>query len=270
LHLADGVLNRRRYVIRLRVETDQFLLSCNTIETFLDWLEALSAAINLALPLEERSLPRFRVVPRRYVPRLAATRQRSATQQEAAASDLSSRSPRRRAISNLEGGRGLRNVGGISADVQLSRATEVERLFGNIAGGGYTRGIDPRGSSSTICSDPLSRQLSVSSASANDPLHSTLEPDSPQEHNQETQQNDGKWCPPHRWTMARDIWYAHRCTTVLCGDAPRQSDLIIKDGKRWKIDWAEERLILLKEKAPRLPKYGEITKVGSVRAQGSD
>jgi hypothetical protein len=45
----------------------------------------------------------------------------------------------------------------------------------------------------------------------------------------------------------------------LCGDTPRQSDLIIKDGKRWKIDWAEERLIPQKKKAPRLPKYGEIT-----------
>ncbi|KAH0555989.1 hypothetical protein GP486_006070 [Trichoglossum hirsutum] len=267
LHLADHVLNRRRYVIRLRVETDQFLLACNTIETFLDWLEALSAAINLALPLEERSLPRYRVIPRRYIPRLTATRQQPATQQEAITSNLSSRSPRRRAMSNLEESHGLRNVGGRSTDAQLSQSAEAERLLENIASLGFVDGIRLRGSSSAISSSGLpSSYPSVSSARTNSPAYSTSESDSPQERRQETQQNDGKWCPPHRWTMARDIWYAHRCTTVLCGDAPRQSNLIIKDGKRWKIDWAEERLIPLKEKPPRLPKYGEITKSGWVRA----
>lgn len=56
---------KRHFAIRLRVQTVQFLLSCRTLEVFLDWLEALSAAIDLSPSLEERFLPRYQTLPRR-------------------------------------------------------------------------------------------------------------------------------------------------------------------------------------------------------------
>jgi len=56
---------RRHFAIRLRVQAVQFLISCRTLEPYLDWLEALSAAINVSPSLEERSLPRYRTLPRR-------------------------------------------------------------------------------------------------------------------------------------------------------------------------------------------------------------
>jgi len=55
---------QRQYTIRLRVQAEQFILSCPNLEVFLDWLEALSAAIDLAPSLEERSLPQHRTLPR--------------------------------------------------------------------------------------------------------------------------------------------------------------------------------------------------------------
>jgi hypothetical protein len=58
------VSNRKNHVIRIRAETDQFLLSCQRIETFVYWLHALTAAMDLALPLDERELPRDFSVPR--------------------------------------------------------------------------------------------------------------------------------------------------------------------------------------------------------------
>ncbi|KAI9806249.1 MAG: hypothetical protein M1825_006364 [Sarcosagium campestre] len=56
---------KRPYVIRIRAETDQFLLSCDDTNTFIHWLESLNVAIGLALPLEERSLPPNETIPRR-------------------------------------------------------------------------------------------------------------------------------------------------------------------------------------------------------------
>ncbi|KAL2679270.1 hypothetical protein Neosp_010037 [[Neocosmospora] mangrovei] len=48
---------KRRYVIRLRVETEQFLISCCELSTFVKWLDWLNAAINVAAPIEDRDFP---------------------------------------------------------------------------------------------------------------------------------------------------------------------------------------------------------------------
>ncbi|CAI4219191.1 unnamed protein product [Parascedosporium putredinis] len=56
---------KRRHVIRVRAEADQFLLSCVELSTFLKWLESLFAAIDVAAPLDERDFPETRAFPRR-------------------------------------------------------------------------------------------------------------------------------------------------------------------------------------------------------------
>ncbi|KAM0284997.1 hypothetical protein ACHAQH_001686 [Verticillium albo-atrum] len=50
---------KRRNVIRLRLETDQLLLSCLEPATFVRWLDAFFAAIAVAAPLDERSAAHF-------------------------------------------------------------------------------------------------------------------------------------------------------------------------------------------------------------------
>ncbi|KAK3356834.1 hypothetical protein B0T25DRAFT_603461 [Lasiosphaeria hispida] len=55
---------KRRYVIRSRAEENQFLLSCFELGTFVSWLDGLSAAINIAAPIDERDFPRDQTVPR--------------------------------------------------------------------------------------------------------------------------------------------------------------------------------------------------------------
>ncbi|KAK6605337.1 ph domain-containing protein [Botrytis cinerea] len=59
---ADYV--KKHYVIRVRAEADQFLLSCVKIETFVTWLQSLFTAINLSMPLDERQIPRDQSIPR--------------------------------------------------------------------------------------------------------------------------------------------------------------------------------------------------------------
>src|SRR4051812_16887175 len=51
-------MHRRRYVIRVRAETDQFLLSCVELSTLIKWLENLFAAIDVAAPIDDRDFPR--------------------------------------------------------------------------------------------------------------------------------------------------------------------------------------------------------------------
>ncbi|KAK4661726.1 uncharacterized protein QC763_707120 [Podospora pseudopauciseta] len=55
---------KKRYVIRLRVETDQFLLSCFELSTFVTWLDRFYAAFNVAAPIDERDFPRDYSIPR--------------------------------------------------------------------------------------------------------------------------------------------------------------------------------------------------------------
>ncbi|KAF5617229.1 PH domain protein [Fusarium tjaetaba] len=55
---------KKRYVIRLRVETDQFLISSVELSTFNAWLDGLNAAISVAAPMEDWDFPRDMSVPR--------------------------------------------------------------------------------------------------------------------------------------------------------------------------------------------------------------
>jgi hypothetical protein len=60
-HLFEPV---REHAIRLRLETDQFLICPQTQESMLLWVESLCAAIDISSPLEDRSEPRYRSLPR--------------------------------------------------------------------------------------------------------------------------------------------------------------------------------------------------------------
>ncbi|OJD35358.1 ph domain-containing protein [Diplodia corticola] len=55
----------REHVMRLRLEADQFLLCAAEQEGMLDWIENLCAAVDISPPLEDRSEPRYRSLPRR-------------------------------------------------------------------------------------------------------------------------------------------------------------------------------------------------------------
>ncbi|KAK7935420.1 pleckstrin-like domain-containing protein [Apiospora marii] len=73
---------RRRYVIRVRAETDQFLLSCVELPSFVLWLDALSAAINVAPVIDEREFPKDQSLPR-------VTRSAASSRDTTASSDSS-------------------------------------------------------------------------------------------------------------------------------------------------------------------------------------
>ncbi|KJA15594.1 hypothetical protein HYPSUDRAFT_148918 [Hypholoma sublateritium FD-334 SS-4] len=55
---------KRRNVIRVRVEGEQFLLQADGVEMVVEWIEALQAAANIALDLDVRPMPRGPIFPR--------------------------------------------------------------------------------------------------------------------------------------------------------------------------------------------------------------
>ncbi|KAI9886748.1 MAG: hypothetical protein M1823_001457 [Watsoniomyces obsoletus] len=55
--------HKRPLVMRVRAEGEQFLLSCTDLEVFVTWIEALSTAIGIALPIDQRTYPRYRTLP---------------------------------------------------------------------------------------------------------------------------------------------------------------------------------------------------------------
>ncbi|OCL09049.1 hypothetical protein AOQ84DRAFT_29385, partial [Glonium stellatum] len=61
-HLFEPV---REFVMRLRLETEQLLLCCPTQAGLLTWLDRLCAAVDISPPLDDRSEPRIRSLPRR-------------------------------------------------------------------------------------------------------------------------------------------------------------------------------------------------------------
>ncbi|PWZ00257.1 hypothetical protein BCV70DRAFT_107489 [Testicularia cyperi] len=56
---------KRRHVVRVRAEGEQFLLQTRSDRHVVDWIEALQAATNVSMDLEKRQMPKFITLPRR-------------------------------------------------------------------------------------------------------------------------------------------------------------------------------------------------------------
>ncbi|KAI9823886.1 MAG: hypothetical protein M1832_002203 [Thelocarpon impressellum] len=377
------------FVIRVRVEADQFLLSCSMVQTFLYWLECLNAAIDLAPPLDERCLPRQRTIPIR--------RRRRTQVQTGTGTDRSTEQVRRLlwggppstparnrpdretnevglAVSGRANGEpdvqrpsssmqvvvsGLRDVfrsqspgekspekskwrwsiGSIAsvstraagvkravlresnsiASLRAGVTRAVLRESNSIASlrAGVTRAVIREQNSiaslrAGMTAAVLREQSSIASLRAGmtgallreqnsiASLRAVVEmgwptprwgrsaaqqmvdaydgvPEMPahrltaanhmalQNSNGEGRlvrpsSSEGKWCPSHNWTYARHVRYARRCMTNLWSNAPRQSDIIVKDGKRWKIRWDLGELVLYDPE--KLPGYDDAEERG--------
>ncbi|KAI0087385.1 hypothetical protein BDY19DRAFT_955503 [Irpex rosettiformis] len=62
--LASDYLKRKN-VIRVRMEGEQFLLQARDVPAVIDWIEGIQAATNIALDLDERPMPKGPIFPRR-------------------------------------------------------------------------------------------------------------------------------------------------------------------------------------------------------------
>jgi len=219
---------KKRYVIRVRAETDQFLLSCSKIETFVHWLQSLFAAIDIAPPLDTRPLPRDYSIPR--------TRRRRAT---CATS-----------VTNVE-----RNATLIREQYEIMR-----RQYPGLIAGPAPAGGEPTINAETWTSTPLPITHSQTVPAPVQPFSSytptaestqgscldrirtqpttALPPTAASEANPSLSPETGKWRPEHKWSAMYDLMYAKQCLAILTSRSPRKSDIVIMQGKQWVVDWA--------------------------------
>ncbi|KAI5465533.1 hypothetical protein BGZ63DRAFT_411095 [Mariannaea sp. PMI_226] len=224
---------KRRYVIRIRAETDQFLISCIELSTFIKWLEGLFAAIDVATPLDDRDFPRDMSIPR--VQRLRWFRGQDPTPTTLDLSELEAEDRREEGNPpQLE--RRMSNVSTLvpsEAPVQLEpEIPELPEL------------PELPGPSDPVQPPPrfdLTHRLSTTS-------YPTFEIDP----------GSGKWFPEHRWSNAHDMLYAKLCYSNLLFRSPRKSNYIISQGKQWYVDWRTGRMVRVLP-----PEYGESNYFGA-------
>jgi len=92
---------KRRHVVRVRAEGEQFLLQTRSDRHVVDWIEALQAATNVSMDLEKRQMPKFITLPRRRRRRRRAADGTTITAEEQEARDLAE--AQRRSIAEAGG-----------------------------------------------------------------------------------------------------------------------------------------------------------------------
>lgn len=218
---------RRRYVIRLRAESDQFLLSCVELKTFVNWLDNIFAAIVVAAPIDERDFPRDQSIPR--VQRIRWLRGQI-PRAEDNATGFQRLGPRRSSVASVGGND--QNIGGDGDDMNGGRGSVLEEdqpIEEDVYEGPMA------GPSSRMDQHPVVGRLSTTSYP-----------------NEAIDAETGKWAPRQAWSITHDHLYAKLCFSVLLFKSPRKSNYVIAKGKQWFVDWASGRMIRVLP-----PAYGE-------------
>jgi len=209
-------------VIRIRAETDQFLLSCVEISTFVNWLDLLFAAIAVAPPIDERDFPRDQSIPR--MQRIRWLRGQYPRQGDSSTGfqRLNARRPSMASSSNDQEedddeGQGV-------GDQTIQEGEDQPAA----------------GPSRTDSQQPVAGRLSTTSYP-----NESINPDT------------GKWEPRHPWTIQHDQLYAKLCFSVLLFKSPRKSNYVVSKGKQWYVDWQTGRMVRVLP-----PGYGEVEPLG--------
>lgn len=224
----------REHVIRLRLETEQFLLCVSTQEEMLDWVEKLCAAIDISLPLEDRSEPRYRSLPRR------SRRQRllDGGRVGEILEDLSNLDIGQRIIAEQE--RIIQQLYPHLADSNSSEQVQESNNQPNAA----TRGMDPE----TDDLDPEDARFPSARRTAS---HSDESEDRPSSSATMESSADPKNSPPHRHSSSQALRYRRRCAPVLLSSSPRVSDVVYSGGQRMRINVREHILVTYTSHPPR-------------------
>jgi hypothetical protein len=249
----------REWIIRLRVEAEQILLAFDTQSEMLDWVEDFCAAIDISLPLEDRSDPRYRSLPRR--------------------------NRRQRQLEGLEDAQPT-SLAALSERLVLQQARILEALYPNLGGGAASGGVlpslqdsaDPDNEMEALeaTNSALRRMQSSEADAANqDPDSDDLDPAdvteafdmsrantrAGQRYSHTSQDSntgssstsfDPKVSPrPRPLSLSALIRYRRRCAPIMSHDSPRASDILLVDGLRYRIDNKRERLAAFEISPPR-------------------
>ncbi|USP82806.1 uncharacterized protein yc1106_10080 [Curvularia clavata] len=225
----------REHPIRLRLEFEQFLLCPASEESMLDWIESFCAAIDISSPLEDRSEPRYRSLPRR------SRRQRVL--------DAAQIGDNLESLSNMEAGRRL-----IAEQEQIMR-----QLYPNLAGTREQSASRHSPSADAELDDFDPEDVRFPTREAADPLtrissqgHDQADEDQPDSQSS----SDHKSMAPVAPTPAQTMRYRRRCAPVLLASSPRVSDVVFAKGQRFRISVKAHMLVDYATHPPRYDAHG--------------
>ncbi|KAF2717132.1 hypothetical protein K431DRAFT_277526 [Polychaeton citri CBS 116435] len=229
-----------QHIMRLRVETDQILLAGSNEERIHSLINAISAGIDIAPVLDERSIPKICTVPRRR-------RRREAGSVNVHDPSVISEQERimREMFPNLLGRRtnesgSETSTSQVVANPQLPPVPEDEDLDLSAMredGGACTTTLSRSESNGERAIRPSASRTTTSST-----VNSTFSDDMMYVTNPANFNASGKWEPVHARSPAQIQRYIRRCMPILPADAVRASDVLISNGKRLKINWCMEVL----------------------------
>lgn len=225
-HLFEPV---REHAIRLRVETEQLLLCAPTQEAMLDWIEAFCAAIDISSPIEARSEPRYRSLPRR--------------------------NRRQRILDGAQLGEHLDNLSSLDAGRRIIAEQEriIRQLYPQLGGG------REMGNVTTVTATADAEFDEFDPEDVRFPTRNGLTRVSSQDDEEEppsTASSDSKNASVIRPSPSQALRYRRRCAPVLLSSSPRVSDVVICDGKRMRINVKEHSLVEYTSHPPRYDAHG--------------
>jgi hypothetical protein len=269
-HLFDIV---KRYFIRLRLEGEQILFRVETSEDRSRWIDRLCAAVDIAPPIDDRTEPKYHTLPRRR-------RRRQPPAGAGGNNDAagpSNTGERNAVVMDLQTGfpvlaeqdTRLQRMATVDADpdnteidnclafagVDMSEAlpperpsrisSDFRRMFSRRA---MSNNVNQEVTSPTSPTTPLSTTVSQTVEAQREPLPlpklntkvpARMYPD-----------DFVKWQPQFYIDSAQQIRYRRHCMPSLLYNSKRANDVILHQGKRWKIDWMQERLVPWPEAPP--------------------
>jgi hypothetical protein len=244
LHETDPQLFEpvREHAIRLRLEFEQFLLCPSTEEGMLDWVESFCAAIDISAPLEDRSEPRYRSLPRR--------------------------GRRQRILENAQFGENLESLTSLEAGRRIIAQQEqiIRQLYPHLAGTRDPATAHAASAPDVELDDFDPDDVRFPTRYARDSLAriSSHEYEPGQDELSESaSSSDPKSSPVMRPCFAQTLRYRRRCAPVLLASSPRVSDVVFGKGQRFRISVKAHMLV---DYTPHPPRYDVH---GFTRSQGS-
>lgn len=236
----------KQHAMRLRLESDQLLLAHSAEDILFKWVNSVCAGIDIAYPLDERSLPRNMTLPRRR-----------------------RRQQRTEAVDNLEDRRLIQEQEQILRTMYpaLGRSEEENaNTLRRTDTTDFAQGLPDLTRTATIEQDgedidlaALSEEVTLLQASISRPAATrqmTADSDTSSSPSPTTTvprfDEQGKWAPPHPQTPSQQFRYIRRCMPVLLYDAARSSSIIMCHGRRLRIN---HRMDMLEEWELKPPTY---------------
>ncbi|QDS70816.1 hypothetical protein FKW77_004815 [Venturia effusa] len=243
----------REYVLRLRVEEETLLLCSDTQETMLDWIELIGAAIDISQPLEDRSEPRYRSLPRRsrrqrQIEQGALDRSRPATNAELEARLIAQQQRLfRRLYPHLANDS---SPNGVSLERTITSGSEVRREVQRQGESAQddAEDLDPADAREDggegISSRPNTARRQTSSTCLRD-----------------NARYDPKTAPERAQMSANALCrFRRRCAPILLASSPRASSVIFQNGQRYQIDLKNGTLVPFHLLPPRYDASKETVK----------